>query len=169
LVWELDLLYVAPVTWAKSAEQQIVAWFNTITIKVNGNQVEADNFIYEGTTYVPLRAISEMLGKKVSWDDATKTVSITDESTKEPPLRGNSPSNLSNSGRLVGDEDWIYVSFKDHITNGSAKDGLYRMKPDGSKQIKLTSQTPEYLNMDTSHLYYADNGIYRMDEDGKNK
>ena len=39
-----------------------------------GNIVEP--FIYEGTTYLPVRAVGEALGKAVTWDGATKTVYI---------------------------------------------------------------------------------------------
>lgn len=42
----------------------------------HGSQVEP--FIYEGTTYLPVRAVSEALGKNVSWDSETKTVMVTD-------------------------------------------------------------------------------------------
>ena len=41
-----------------------------------GSQVEP--FIYEGTTYLPVRAVSEALGKNVAWDSETKTVMVTD-------------------------------------------------------------------------------------------
>ena len=41
-----------------------------------GSQVEP--FIYEGTTYLPVSAVSEALGKNVSWDSETKTVMVTD-------------------------------------------------------------------------------------------
>lgn len=49
---------------------------NTITIYVNGVKVDADNFLFEDRTYVPLRKISEMFLKEVSWDQLTNTATI---------------------------------------------------------------------------------------------
>lgn len=37
-----------------------------------GNQIEP--FVYNGTTYLPVRAVGESLGKNVDWDGSTKTV-----------------------------------------------------------------------------------------------
>ena len=42
----------------------------------NGNRVYP--ITYEGTTYVPIRAVSSMLGINVDWDGATKTVLLGD-------------------------------------------------------------------------------------------
>lgn len=50
---------------------------------VKGNEVEA--FIYEGTTYVPLRAVGEALGAEVSWNKETKTVYLNSEKTGAEP------------------------------------------------------------------------------------
>ena len=38
----------------------------------DGKQIEP--FIYNGTTYLPVRAVGEAVGKKVDWDGATQTV-----------------------------------------------------------------------------------------------
>lgn len=46
----------------------------------NGNYVEP--FIYNGTTYLPVRAVGEALGKDVSWDGNTATVYIGGEVEK---------------------------------------------------------------------------------------
>ncbi|MEA4920217.1 MAG: stalk domain-containing protein [Clostridiaceae bacterium] len=40
----------------------------------NGNAV--DVFEYNGTTYVPVRAVSQAFGKEIAWDDTTRTVII---------------------------------------------------------------------------------------------
>ena len=40
----------------------------------SGNPIEA--FIYNGSTYLPVRAVSEALGKPVQWDGSTSSVYI---------------------------------------------------------------------------------------------
>ena len=49
---------------------------NPVTVYVDGQTVNADNFILNGTTYVPLRAVSESLGAEVLYDGSTSTVQI---------------------------------------------------------------------------------------------
>ncbi len=41
---------------------------------VNGDPVEV--FLYQGTTYVPIRAVSQAFGAKIAWDGANSTVII---------------------------------------------------------------------------------------------
>ena len=50
---------------------------------VNGKEVEA--FVYEGTTYVPLRAVGEALGAEVSWNKDEKTVYVNSENAGSGP------------------------------------------------------------------------------------
>ena len=55
-----------------------------VTISVDGVTRELYNaqgrevhpIIYNGTTYIPLRAVGELMGKNVSWDAATGTASV---------------------------------------------------------------------------------------------
>lgn len=54
------------------------------TTDSNGNLVEA--FIYNGTTYLPVRAVSEALGRPVQWDGSKKTVYIGKHSSNEPAI-----------------------------------------------------------------------------------
>lgn len=62
-------------------KQTIEVVFNKVNLTVNGQAVKGENIVYQGTTYVPLRAISEMLDKDVDWDSGTNTASINDKKT----------------------------------------------------------------------------------------
>ena len=51
------------------------------TKDANGNVVEP--FIYNGTTYMPVRGTANLAGMDVTWDGATKSVYLWDEMTAE--------------------------------------------------------------------------------------
>lgn len=67
-------------TVAYAAEgTQIEVFFRNITYMFDGvqkNESTEPGFIYNGTTYVPLRFIGEAMGKKVEWDGDHNTVWI---------------------------------------------------------------------------------------------
>ena len=67
-----------------------------------GNPVET--FIYNGTTYVPLRAVSQSLGKAVSWDGANRRVYIGEVPGEHGSSSGGLPSGTG-SGADHQDED----------------------------------------------------------------
>jgi hypothetical protein len=58
---------------------QIEVYYNNLKYMIDGVQkkpIVNQGFIHSGTTYVPLRFISEALGKEVSWDGETDTIWI---------------------------------------------------------------------------------------------
>ena len=60
---------------------------------VNGNPVEV--FVYNGTTYLPVRAVSEALGKPVQWEGSTYSVYV---------------------GKHAGDKPAVWLSDLDYFT-----------------------------------------------------
>lgn len=76
----------APAAYAKVANMDIPVMFNNIKIVVDGKELKTDKepFIYEGTTYLPVRAVGEAVGKNVTWDAASKTVVLGETEQKEP-------------------------------------------------------------------------------------
>lgn len=66
--------------------QTITAYYNDIKIYVNDKMIEpkdvsgkvVEPFIYDGTTYLPLRALAEALGQDVEWDGDTYSVYISE-------------------------------------------------------------------------------------------
>jgi hypothetical protein len=67
--------------------EMIKVYRNYIEVMKEDVKVNADNFLYNGTTYVPLRAVAEMLGKKVDWDPVTKVAVISDGIKEEPRIQ----------------------------------------------------------------------------------
>ena len=57
---------------------------NTIKVVVNGKEVQADNFLYNDTTYLPIRAVSEALGNDVQFDPETGTATIANAENIKP-------------------------------------------------------------------------------------
>lgn len=77
------LLFAGTMT-AFAATQSIQVSFDNIKIAVDGKVITPKDasgnvvqpFIYNGTTYLPIRAIGEAIGKEVNWDQTTKTASL---------------------------------------------------------------------------------------------
>lgn len=78
----------------------------------NGNTVEP--FIYNGTTYLPVRAVGEAFNKDVNWDGATKTVTLT------------TPNAIAN-GTIVYDDQYVTIAF----------DGIYDPEYSWSSYVEV--------------------------------
>lgn len=85
--------------YAATGSQNISASFNNIKLYVDqklvtpkdasGSTVEP--FIYNGTTYLPVRAVADALGKEVSWDAVTKSVYLGTQPAAEPEKAPSAP------------------------------------------------------------------------------
>lgn len=77
------MLILSTVVIASSRIANIKVVYDNIKIVVDGKEVnfgldsegkKIEPFIYNGTTYLPVRAVGEAIGKDVSWDQSSKTV-----------------------------------------------------------------------------------------------
>ncbi|MGN0183098.1 MAG: stalk domain-containing protein [Candidatus Ornithomonoglobus sp.] len=86
----LIMIFAGMHAYAETGEQQITAVYENIKIYINGSEIVptdvdgkyTEPFISEGTTYLPLRAIADMLGIDVRWDDDTSSVYLDSEVNK---------------------------------------------------------------------------------------
>lgn len=69
------LIFAVPAI-ARDVYEEITVVRNTIGITIDGKNFEEDNFVYNGTTYVPLRAIAETFGKGVEYDEENNIAKI---------------------------------------------------------------------------------------------
>jgi len=77
-------------TFVAARSESIEASYNNIKIVIDntlvepkdGNGMTVEPFIYNGTTYLPVRAVGEAFSKEVNWDGATNTVYVGQWSNK---------------------------------------------------------------------------------------
>jgi hypothetical protein len=79
----------------------------------NGNPVEV--FVYNGTTYLPVRAVGEAYGKVVQWDGSTQTVYLGTHSSTTPTVM------LKDLDYFTGEKLTITSSDKDNLGNTYAE------------------------------------------------
>jgi hypothetical protein len=74
----IGLFTMSGSAWAEDQFRNVEVFFQRVNIAINGQQatLNKDSILYEGSVYVPLRSLSEMLGAQVGWDNETGTVSL---------------------------------------------------------------------------------------------
>ena len=80
------VVLVTGTVFASSGTKNIAVTYKNIKLIIDGTQVTpkdangatVEPFVYNGTTYLPVRAVSTTLRKQVSWDGNTNTVYIGD-------------------------------------------------------------------------------------------
>lgn len=107
------------VVFAQGTWKTINVLENDITVMVNGKKLEKENFLYNDTTYLPLRAVVEAVGKEVSYNADTNTAYIGEE----------------NGG------DKIVNEYK------TSSDGLYVYEFDGVEYVRLGEIINKYKNI----------------------
>ncbi len=60
-----------------ASTKKIRVEFDEVDVEVDGREIETDDILYNGTTYLPLRQIADATGAEVSYDSVTKTVNLT--------------------------------------------------------------------------------------------
>lgn len=96
---------------------------NTIKVVVDGKEVKADNFLYNDTTYLPIRAVSEALEMDVQYDNATSTATISEkkEDNMEVTSKYKPPEEYINNEIYVMVKDGVYyitLAFLNENVNG---------------------------------------------------
>ncbi len=85
---------------------------------VNGNPVEV--FVYNGTTYLPIRAIGKALGKPVQWEGKTNSAYVGKHRGEKPAVWVKDLDCFSKNGTglriLESDSDNLGVSYQDSMT-----------------------------------------------------
>lgn len=70
------LITTATPVLANSLNQTIEVVFNAVKVQVNGENKDVESILYNGTTYLPMRKVAELVGKDIEWNQQTMTANI---------------------------------------------------------------------------------------------
>lgn len=111
--------------YATDVWQNINVLPNTIKVVVDGKEVQADNFLYNDTTYLPIRAVSEALGKEVQYDTQTSTATISEKKEDDNMAvtsKYTPPTEYINDSDYIIQKDGVYYATARYIHNYTAWD-----------------------------------------------
>ena len=134
---------VAVPTLADTIWEKIDVARNAIKLDINGKPVDADLFLYNDTTYVPIRVVSEMMNKTVTYDGAAQSASILDNFEAVFP------------GEIIGKVN------RDDITSGELEAYLKMME----KDEKYSSLTGDDATQKAKELIVRDHATLQLGRD----
>ena len=153
----VTLLVLSSFVYASPIEKTINIFFKNIKLYVDGSLVtpkdatgnKVEPFIYNGTTYLPARAVAEALGKTVKWDGKTNSIYIgkVDENTPSVYLDELDHFNHweNDSYRNIGWEKW--KSGDKDVTGTSYSRGIrYKMGYNYFAKDEVEQYTQYLLN-----------------------
>jgi hypothetical protein len=128
----------------------------------NGNPVEV--FVYNGTTYLPVRAVGEAYGKVVQWDGSTQSVYLGEHSSDTPAIM------LKDLDYFTGKTwDGLYTSDKDNLGNTYNQSCSTNTKVDNVYQIngQYSKITGTFYLRYPSRSVTANSSFLKIYGDGK--
>lgn len=98
--------FLTGISFGSDISEMIRVYRNRVVLEVNQTRVGTDNFLYNGTTYIPLRAVSELLGKQVGWNAVTNVASINEAVYEKESLSKLLPAEAG--------YHWLYNGFAEY-------------------------------------------------------
>lgn len=125
---------------------------NDVQVVVNGVGVTADNFLYNDTTYLPLRAVGEALDLSVQYDEETKTAILVERTDNmSGTVIQDTPSStyqvrVYTSDGIAGDLGYPYILVNDIYEYGKSLGLDYLLPVRDDEEGNTTTLKQIYLD-----------------------
>jgi hypothetical protein len=147
----------------KTSYKQLEVMYLGIEIIINGWKITpkdvegtiVDPFVIGGTTYLPVRAVGEMLGLVATWDDNTKTVYLDDPTLKPQEWTQDDPAPLGTKIFSVYRNNGVEILYTSQILEVLRGQPAYDelVKQAGDKKPNTTQRLNELMSGKEFILY----------------
>ena len=158
------LMMTTPVL-ADSILESIDVVMNSVEVQVDGEKLEVNTILHDGSTYLPMRKVAEAVGKDVEWNQETMTANIVgkgDDVMEEIIVyEENGYKHLSIGDKLYHENSFVFDIIKQYENYSwyGYGDGenfklmLVKNLEDGTEET-LIEYVPYYLHKD--RIYISD-------------
>lgn len=109
------VLSLSLVSISANTSEMISVLRNSVKLEVNGVKANVDNFLYNGTTYIPLRDVSQILDKNVGWNKFSNIASINEQVYEVDTLSKLIPNSKGIKWSYDGFAEYSHVMTLDNI------------------------------------------------------
>lgn len=144
-----------------------------LKVPVNAQGTPVDPLVYDGTTYLPVRAISNMLGKEVTWDGETSSIYI-----GEVPNKGGKGVPAEKLEKFSGSQSVVTGSSAKYNILGDEYTPFNTLFAGNSSNLITWKLSSDYASIDGKFIMaYSDLGVsneytvsfYSVDQYGEEK
>lgn len=151
------LLLITVTVSAEDIYQKIDVIFNSIKVVVHGELKSVDNLVYNGSTYIKLRDLSNVFGNEVEWNGNTKTAYIDEKGSLK--LKSTFPTeSQTNFYPLNG---FLSLTFSEDM-KGDVDPAKIQLVSEEGERIKIKSAQIGYEENNTISIVPADRRDLRL-------
>jgi len=100
----IGCMIMATPVLADSILTKIDVVLNGVNVQLEGQDVQVDSILYNGSTYLPMRKVVELVGKDIEWNQETMTANIIEKTDVKEKEGDNVPNEVNVIKELMYDE-----------------------------------------------------------------
>lgn len=100
----IGCMIMATPVLADSILTKIDVVLNGVNVQLEGQDVQVDSILYNGSTYLPMRKVVELVGKDIEWKQETMTANIIEKTDVKEKEGDNVPNEVNVIKELMYDE-----------------------------------------------------------------
>jgi hypothetical protein len=100
----IGCMIMATPVLADSILTKIDVVLNGVNVQLEGQDVQVDSILYNGSTYLPMRKVAELVGKDIEWKQETMTANIIEKTDVKEKEGDNVPNEVNVIKELMYDE-----------------------------------------------------------------